>query len=229
MRLQKSFLRILLSRSEGWFLVFFSIAGMTVLIVLATQFLEAHRLATEGASAVANVIDLQIYSGEGGTHHVVTYAFLVEGDWVEHSSDVAEAYYSGLREEDRVPVRYLREDPAVARIELAAARTSSFFSTLYYTALSVFMAFLARENLKEIAGIYWLSRNGVPQQTVVTGHVEETSSDGPSSWRMTWLDLDGRTRSSCLFPPDKVPQIGSMITILTDPSGKRPSLWEGDL
>jgi hypothetical protein len=47
-------------------------------------------------------------------------------------------------------------------------------------------------------------------------------------WKARWSGPDGRAGLTETLPLSGIPPVGSSIAILTDPTGKRESIWEGD-
>lgn len=221
---QPSLLRYLLSREEGWFAVWSISLALAGMLPFLDQMRNAHLLTVEGEQAFANVLRLEIDRSEGTTHYAVDFAFPVGDVWIEKSLRVSDVFYVTLQDEDRIAVRYWRKDPNLVRIE-ADPDLPLHILFLICGSFSFFCLLSAYLVLRRPIHIYWLSRHGIPIQAAVT-KVEEGKGDG---FQAVWIEPDGRTGKTSESPADKLPPIGRLITVLTDPSGKCPGVWEGDI
>lgn len=94
----------------------------------------------------------------------------------------------------------------------------------------VIMLILARLGYRRAAAAVWMARHGVERQVTVTVHVDtNVQINNRSQFRATWTEANGRGGQTRLRRHEDLPAIGSQITILIDPEGRRDSLWKDDL
>jgi hypothetical protein len=231
MRRHRSFLALFFSRDEvpslSMMLVVLLVFPPPGLWNMPALYRDAGRIEQEGASADANVMALEKFSGEAPSYHV-SYAFTVNGDWVEATSEVSEAFFEGLQVEDRLPVRYWVRDPTVAEIEPGWSafqiRHGLIFRGLL---LLLFLPFFLPAAM-HAARVRWLVRYGLLEEAVVTDIEMTSRDDGGEAWHARWTAPDFRTGLTSQLPLSDIPAVGSRIAILTDPNGRRGSVWEGD-
>jgi hypothetical protein len=230
MRRQRSFLRVLFSQEDflGG-LLFFAVGSVFFLLAFGPDLLNAKRLSADGFDTFANVMALEVDDAGEKARYLVQAAFLVDGEWSETTSATSRAFFDTLQVEDRIPVRYWSRNPEIVEVEPGSIQLRQHEAILGFGTLLLILAATSILPFRQTVRVIWLSRYGVPMQTEVTGHADGSSPDGPPRWKATWIEPDGGTGSTRALPGDKVPEIGSLITVLTDPTGKRESLWEGDL
>jgi hypothetical protein len=227
MRRRTSLLRYLLSREEGWGAIYCVLFAFFGLASGAMEIRDAHRLENDGDRTFANVLALEQVGAGENTDFYVRFAFLHDNVWFENRVGVPEDVYSGLQVEDRLAVRYWREDPNLVEIEAASFSELSPYMFAFAAIFSLIGFGMAYAILVEPTRAYWLLKHGISVQAKVTA-VEENEGEG-GGYHAAWVGPDGRIGKTSAQPAKNIPPIGSTITILTDPSGKRPSIWEGDL
>lgn len=223
---QPTLLRYLFFRVEGWFAVYGMILVLIALATLASNVRDTHRLQREGEETSANVLALDVYGIGDGKRFNVRFAFLHNGNWFENTAEVPEEVFAGLQVEGRIVVRYWGKDPTLVRLK-AVPEPTKFLIVLMWGSFSVFGLAWTYGVLRRPLQIFWLSRNGIPLQAMVTG-TKAASDDGKTSVAV-WIEPGSRTGETSARPARKLPKVGSLITVLTDPSGKRPSVWDGDV
>jgi hypothetical protein len=225
---QTSLLRYLFSRWDGWFAVFGIVLALIGVVTFTIAVRDILRLQQEAEQTLANVLALEVNGIRDSKRFNVRFAFLHDGVWFENSADVPEEVFSGLQVKDRIVVRYWRQDPSLVRLKDVPDPTVHFL-ILTWGGFSLFSLVWSYWVLRAPSQAFWLSRNGIALRAKVT-RTENAEDEGKSeSYRAVWIEPGGRTGKTSAHPASKLPQIGSLITILTDPSGKRPSVWEGDV
>ena len=120
MRERRSFLALVFAREAvgvaALSFILFLIGGPPGLWNMPALYRDAARLERDGAETFANVMALEKTTGEN-PRHLVSYAFMANGTWFEGQTEVPEDMFERLQVEDRVPIRYWSEDPALAEIE----------------------------------------------------------------------------------------------------------------
>lgn len=230
MRRQSSFIRNFLGL-WGWLAVGAAVLAVFLALVGQSGSRTADRLNTQGADAEAVVTDKRRSTdSDGDTRHFVRYAFNVGDKTFRDRQDVSFDLFQRLREGDRIPVRYWTGDPAVSEIERGAAETVATAGKVGATVAALLALVLGRVGWKRAAHATWMGRHGVHRQVTVEAHqpTNVEINDVPQ-WKATWREADGRAGATRMTRLDRLPDVGSTITILVDPEGRRDSLWEGDL
>jgi hypothetical protein len=231
MRQRRSFLALVFAREAVGAAVFFFILCLIAmppsLWNMPALYRDAARLEQDGADAIANVMTLEKTAGDS-PRHLVSYAFLLNGKWIEGQSRVSENVFDNLRLEDRVPIRYWTEDPTLAEIA-PGMNAWEFRQALIIRGLALLLTLpFLLHGIWHAARVRWLVRNGTPMEAEVLELVSASKDDGPLAWKARWIGPDGRTGLTETIPASRTPPLGSGITILTDPAGWRGSIWEGD-
>jgi hypothetical protein len=204
-------------------MVILALIGFANMAVLVRDTL---RLQQEGEQTSANVLALDVTGFGESTRFNVRFAFLHDGVWFENSAAVPEEVFAGLHVEDRIAVRYWRKDPSLVRLT-ADPNPPVLVPIVIWGGASLFFLGAALSDVRRPYQAFWLSRNGAAVRAKVTG-TEEVDDEG--HWhRAVWIEPNGRTGKTSSHRACKLPPIGGPITILTDPTSKRPSVWEGDI
>jgi hypothetical protein len=231
MRERRSFLSLVFAREAvgvaALSFILFLIGGPPGLWNMPVLYRDAAQLERDGAETFANVMALEKTTGEN-PRHLVSYAFMANGTWFEGQTEVPEDMFERLQVEDRVPIRYWSEDPALAEIE-PDMRESEFWAGMILRGL-IFVLVLPflLHGIWHAVRVRWLVRNGVPMEAEVLELVAASKDDEPLAWKARWICPGGRTGLTETLPASRTPPVGSVITILTDPAGRRGSIWEGD-
>jgi hypothetical protein len=231
MRERRSFLGLILANEPaGSALLFFVICLIAVppgLWNMPALYRDAGRLERDGAETSANVMALEKTTGEH-PRHLVSYAFQANGTWFEGQTEVPEDMFKRLRVEDRVPIRYWSKDPALTEIE-PDMRESEFWGGMLLRGLilACVLPFLIY-GIWHAVRVRWLVRNGVPIEAEVLEIVQASKDDEPLAWKARWIGPGGQTGLTEKQPALRTPPVGSVITILTDPTGRRGCVWDGD-
>lgn len=223
---QPSLLRYLFSREEGPSAALSLVLALICVTAMAVNFRDTLRLRQEGEQTSANVLALDVTGSGESRRFNVRFAFLHDGVWFENSAAVPEDLFSQLHLEDRISVHYWRQDPSLVRLT-ADWNPANVFPILSWGGASLFFLGAAIADVRWRAHTFWLSRNGIAVQARVTA-TEEVDEEGHLH-RAVWIEPNGQTGKTSSHHAWKLPPIGSRITILTDPTGKRPSVWEGDI
>jgi len=230
MQRQKSFTRHFFG-VVGWLALGAAVIAIVLALIGQSGARQADRLTHEGADAEATVTSKRRTSdSDGGTNHWVRYAFGVGQETIEARQDVSRTFYQRLSEGDRIPVRYWIGDPAVSEIELGAAASVGWYAMIGAAVAAAVALVLARISWKSASNATWMGRHGLRRQVTVAAHRQTlVEINEVPQWKATWREADGREGASRMARREKLPAVGSPITILVDPEGRRDSLWEGDL
>lgn len=231
---RKSFLRQFLS-PWGWWVLVAVLVTLGCLAIARSGALTAERLDREGADATAEVTGVrhtQSRDSDGDIDHdyEVTYRFVVNGQTFEKQVDVAHGFYINVRDGDLLPVRYWINDPTLSEIEPGSAAFQALFGQIATGVFGLVALVLARLGWRRARAAAWMNRHGVARQVTVKALVDTSVKVNKTPrFRATWQESDGREGSTWMARLDRLPTVGSQITILTDPEGRRASIWEGDL
>ena len=231
---RKSFLRQFLSPWGWWFLVAVTVT-LICLAIAQSGARSAERLAKEGVDASAEVTDVRRTSsrdsdGDIDYDYEVAYRFMVDGRPYERRVDVAYDFYLKIGHGDIVPVRYWSKDPSLSEIEPGSAAFQALFGQIATGVSGLVALILGRLGWRRARAAAWMNRHGVARQATVKGLVDtKVSVNKTPRFRATWQESDGREGSTWMARLDRLPTVGSQITILSDPEGRRDSIWEGDL
>lgn len=222
---------------------FFTLWGLGALMALAAcafavtvahiDSAKARRLAEEGADAQAKVTGLTMTSTRTDNrtrhHFEVTFTFTVDGTAHEVKRIVSESLYRSLRTGDQIPVRYWTADPTLAEIEPGFHAGQAMIGQIVAGVAGVLALIFAALGWRWASAARWMARNGVAREVKVTRLAGFGALFGSAPYyRVVWQDDQGEGRSR----PHRIkllPGAGTTTTILTDPAGRRRSLWEGDL
>lgn len=215
----------------GW-MTLGAVAIFLIFLTVAMVFSRsAGRLEAEGADATATVIDRRMRkSGNDSTDYLIRYSFNVGSRTVEAEQEVSLTFYRDLVAGQTVPVRYWTADPSLSEIEAGAASAASLIGWIG-AALSALVALvLGRIATRRALHGHWLIRHGVRRQATITDHrVTNVRINDIQQWQAVWREPDGREGSTRMARREDLPAEGAQITLLVDPNGHHPSLWEGDL
>lgn len=231
---RKSFLRQFLS-PWGWFAFLAAFVTMICLAIGQSGARKAERLANEGAEATAEVTDVRRTSsrdsdGDIDYDYEVAYRFIVNDRSYEDRVDVSYDFYARTGHGDRLPVRYWVKDPTLSEIEPGSSASQARFGQIATGVFGLAALFLARLGWRQARQSAWMVRHGVPRQVTVTRLVDTAVKvNNTPRWRAVWQEGNGREGSTRMARYDRLPEVGSQITILTDPEGRRASIWDGNL
>jgi hypothetical protein len=215
----------------GWLALgaFGLVAVFAVLAFFGSR--SAVRLDREGADAIARVTDMRrLGDGDGGTDYAIRYSFTVGDETIEDRQLVSLLFYQGVNEGDTLPVRYWTGDPSLSEIEPGAASSMGRIGMIGATVSGLVALALGRRAWSRASYATWMGRNGFRRQVTVAAHrVTNVRINDVQQWQATWQEADGREGASRMADQHKLPAVGSQITILVDPDGRRESLWEGDV
>lgn len=191
----------------------------------------ADHLSQAGVDATATVTDKRTSSdGEGGTTYSIRYSFAVNGETFEDRQVVSRLFYRGVEDGDRIPVRYWRDDPSTSEVEKGEAAAVGLIGQIGTAVATLIALVFGRIAWKRASHATWMARHGFPRQVSIADHQAlSVSVNDVMQWKATWVEADGRTGETRMAPREKLPGVGSRITIYVHPQGKGPSLWEGDL
>lgn len=231
---QKSFLRYFF-RLWGWQALILGLLAGGSLMIASTNGQNSQRLQREGVETTAELT--RVYRSEDrdtdGTRsysYHVAFRFTVDGKLYEDNQTVSNAFYQTVGTGQRVPVRYLANDPSISEIEPGATATWAFYARLAAIGLGFAALMAARAGWNRARLAAWLFRHGVEDSAVVTDHVESwlRINDG-SRWRARFRTANGREGETYLARQRNLPPVGMTIYVLSDPDGRRDSVWSGDL
>jgi hypothetical protein len=231
---RKSFLRQFLS-PWGWPTLIAVVVTMICLAIAQSGARSAERLATEGVDATAKVTDLRRTSsrdsdGRTDYDYEVAYRFEVEGRPYERRVDVSYDFYVKIGNGDILPVRYWSKDPSLSEIEPGSAASQALFGQIATGVSGLVALILGRLGWRRARSAAWMNRHGVARQVTVKGLVDtKVSVNKTPRFRVTWQESDGREVATWMARLDRLPTVGTQITVLADPEGRRDSIWEGDL
>ncbi|MBL9046534.1 MAG: DUF3592 domain-containing protein [Tabrizicola sp.] len=231
---RKSFLRQFLS-PWGGFALLAAIFALICLAIWQSGARTADRLAREGAETIAEVTDIRRTSsrdsdGDIDYDYEVAYRFTVNDRVYEDRADVAYDFYAKTGHGDSLPVRYWIKDPSLSEIEPGSSSAQALFGQIATGIFGLATLVMARLGWRKARQAAWMVRHGVPRQATVSRHVNtRVEVNDQPRWRAVWHDSTGREGSTRMARLDRLPEVGSQITILIDPEGRRDSIWEGDL
>lgn len=231
---RKSFLRQFLN-PWGWWVLAAVLVTLVCLAIAQSGARSAERLAKEGVDATAEVTDVRRTSSRDSDGNIdydyeVTYRFVVNGQTFEKQVDVAYDFYLRIGQGDILPVRYWSKDPSLSEIEPGSAAFQALFGQIATGVSGLVALILGRLGWRRARAAAWMNRHGVPRQVTVRGLVDTKVSVNKSPrFRATWQESGGREGATWMARLDRLPTVGSQITILADPEGRRASIWEGDL
>lgn len=226
----KSFARHFLG-IPGW-IALGALAFAALFLILGLIFSRnAARLESQGADAIAIVTELRTRrDSDGDTEYLLRYAFPVGADSIEQQTSVSYEFYRSATEGQEIPVRYWTEDPNVNELSRGASASMGWIGWIGAGIGGLAALISGRIAWQGAAQARWLARNGVRRQVTVTDHRETlVRVNGRLLWQALWREADGREGASRMAPRDRLPAIGSQITVLVDPQGQRPARLEADL
>lgn len=232
MKQRKSFFRQFLDHQGHWAL--FAVLIMVWMIVWAfSDSLSARRLTKDGAEAQATVMSLRektTHIGRGTQHFYYVRVNFVAGDTaVLAEKSVPESFYRSMRTGMVIPILYWTGDPTLIEVQpgsFAKDAKKHLVFALIATAATLLVGGFAFHRTRYAR---WMIRNGVRRRAKVEAHVECPIPVQSKKWQLVWRDPSGtRAESRFHYFPD-LPAVGSTVVILTDPSGRRASIWLRDL
>ena len=229
---RKSFLRQFFDGGGIWALPLLSCFILLAFLGLSES-LSGRRLAEEGVEAQATVISLyetKRRSGRGTNHlYHVGVRFVAGQETVLAEKTVPKRFYGGMRTGMVIPILYWTGDPTLIEVQPGSFRDDArqhFFMAIVAAAIALAVGGFALHRTRYAR---WMIRNGVKRRVTVEAHVECPIPAQSKKWQLVWREPSGtRAESRFHYFPD-LPAVGSTIVILTDPSGRRASIWLRDL
>ncbi|CAN1571851.1 hypothetical protein MCELHM10_03292 [Paracoccaceae bacterium] len=228
---RKSFQRRFFDNGGTWAILFLG-AFILALFMSLNEGLSARHLAEEGVQAQATVISLYETTSRSvrSTRHLynVGLTFVVDQETVHTKKTVPESFYNSMRTGMVIPIVYWTGDPTLIEVRPGSfserARQSLFVAvvaaafTLFFGGPAGHWALTAR----------WMARNGVERRVEITKHVECEIPIQSKKWQLVWREPSGTLAMSRFHHYADLPAVGRTITVLSDPEGRRDSIWEGD-
>ena len=230
MRKPKSFGALWL-RGWGWVAVIAALMAAFCSIFWYVGARDGGRLEAGGVETTA-VIERKDRRRQGSsdTKYSVYYTFEAGGVPVRDRQDVGLAFYREVEEGDRVPVRYWREDPTVSEISFGSASVMGRIGFWLTAICGGIAAWAGLKATRKARRLMRLRDSGFRRQVVVEAHVDtHVKVNDVPHWKATWREPDGRSGETLGQPREALPAVGDEITILIDPDGKGPGVWEGDV
>ncbi len=231
---QKSFIRYFFGL-WGWFALAGAVGTLIFYLVGQSANKTAQQLKNEGAETTAEIT--QVYQssdrntdGDIDYDYNVFYRFTVDGKTFDAKEQVSYQFYKKTETGSRIPVRYWVKDPSVSEIEVGASATGAWISLIGTAIFGVGTLIFARLGWKRARTAVWMFRHGVEREATITGLVETSVEiNDVKQWRANWREAGGRTGSTYMRNIEDLPGIGTRVTVLSDPEGRRDSIWTGDL
>lgn len=214
----------------------FFIAVMLVLLVMLVAFSQkANRLAAGGVETIAVVVGKEVQtsftSNRSRSSFVLSLRFqTASGTTVEENTSVSRARFRDVSTGDELAVRYLSSDPAV--IEVGSGSSAEFVRVLriILPALAAIAAFTFWKAWSRARRLVRLRDRGLRRKVVVLEHLDTGIDTGKKRlYRAAWQEAGDRIGATGPMLQSELPPLGSEIVVFTDPDGKGPSIWEGDL
>lgn len=229
---RKSFLRQFFTQWGLWALMAFAACAFAMTLA-RIEAASVRHLADEGADALATVTGLNMTATRSNNrtqhHFEVSFQFTIDGQTHDGKQIVSEDFYRSLKTRDRIPVRYWTRDPGLTEIEPGHRANEVLISQIAAGVAGALTLIFAALGWRWAAAARWMARNGVSREVSVTGLTGLWGSFGTTGYfRAVWSEAGGQG-STRLHRIKRLPGVGTTITILADPAGQRPSLWEGDL
>lgn len=229
----KSFLRQVFNTWGLWALMTLA-ASIFALTMAHFDGQSARRLAQEGADAEAMVTSLTQTSTRSNNrtqhHFQIGFSFKAGDHPHDATQIISEALYRSLRTGDRIVVRYWTRDPSLVEAEPGHHASQALIGQIVAGVALVLTVGLAGLGWRWASKARWMVRNGVERPATVTRLIGSRFNFGKTGYhRAEWRDEAGVIGQSRLNRSKHLPGAGTPITILTDPSGIRPAIWEGDL
>ena len=229
---RKSFLRQFFTHWGLWALLTLAACAFA-LSIARIDAAKASHLAGEGADAQATVTGLNMTSNRSNNrtqhHFEVTFSFTVDGVAHEGQQTVSEDFYRALKTRDVIPVRYWTQDPSLTEIEPGHRASQALIGQIVAGVAAALTLILATLGWRWASAARWMVRNGIAREVTITRLAGSWLNVGKNSYyRAVWQEANGEG-SSRLHRIKHVPGVGTTVSILTDPAGLRPSLWDGDL
>ncbi|MFM7336370.1 MAG: DUF3592 domain-containing protein [Tabrizicola sp.] len=224
-----------LLRLFGWSaLIALLFAGMGVGLAIGAGKKAAH-MRDAGATAEAVVVALTENHRRSGRHSLshsyeVTYRFQAGSSTYTATGSLPRDQFLALEEGDRLPVRYWTTDPSESEIDFGDAQSDSWVGVVMAAAGSVATLVLGRLASREASEAAWMARHARRHAAEITGHVRTSIRiNGFPLWRAEWRNADGTTGTSACRFSAALPRVGTTVTVVTDPEGRRPGRLQSDI
>lgn len=229
----KSFLRQFFAPWGLWALM--TLAACAFSLTLARiEAANVRHLADEGAEAMATVTGLNMTTTRSNNrtqhHFEVSFQFTVDGQTHDGKQIVSEDFFRRLKTRDQIPVRYWTRDLSLTEIEPGNRAVDVLIGQIVAGVAGALTLIFAALGWRWAHAASWMVRNGAPREGTVTrlvGHWFTTF--GKMAYLRAHWSLPGGEGRSRLHSLKTLPKVGSTITVLVDPQGRRPGIWDGDL
>ncbi len=228
------FLRQLFSLRGIWLLPTIAIFAVFLTHAWNDSITAAH-LAKEGATTTAKVTGLgrsnDLSSKNNDRNRNVRFSFIVNGTTYDGWQRVGIDLYRSLEIGASLPVRYWVKDARLNEIEPGTHASLALFGKIGTAIIAGIILLLVFHCWRRASLASWMAQNGVPKEVQVIRLVRGRKQFFTTGYYhvIAWKNDDGSKGGSRFHLKEELPEVGDMTTILTDPSGRRTSIWQRDL
>lgn len=189
------------------------------------------RMDRDGVEIEANVVTTWSHRNPNRSFHVEVAFFVDDIEYV-HAASVTEDFMTYAAERGSVPIRYWANDPSVVELQRGQVSNWVWWSVALALVGLFGGAYWCWRVWNRVAAMRWLETFGERLHLPVLARAKTgTTVNQVEQYHLIWEEPDGTRKQSFMNDPKRFelyPE-GTEIEILRDPSGKRPSIWVGDL
>ena len=220
---------------RGWGFILLMVIGSVALLIAGSLSLRAYHLEGEGIDVVGRVTDMQVTTRSCGKKSRSTckdywlgYQFTPVGGAVfSYRTKVEQDFYLKQHLGGALPLRYVAGQPDENEIEPGAARISSWVGLLAGCGLWLVGGLWGGKHVQAARRAVYLRENGVMRRTKVTEKRKtNVKINKQPLYRIIWAAPDGQSWTAWA---DRLPEVGTEITVFAHPTGAWREVWEGDV
>lgn len=229
---------VMVQSTSGWLYGLLIVAAFCLCGMAVSQSLNAHRLQTQGVSAVARVVRRETSTRSCGTpkhrrtctDHDLVYSFPTAVGQQTVQRDVSRAEYDRTRLGAQRTVRYLPSDPRVWEATPGDVKSGAAGTGVMGTLLAGAGALGLSRLHRRVQAMVRVRDTGERRQATVTSHRDTgTRINGAALWVAQWRDEAGCSGEALARFGLTLPAVGQQISVYADPQGVLPPAWEGDV
>lgn len=207
-------------------------SGMSAMKARNASLLEEFGVIVQGVVTDRERRESRDSDGDVTVSYYVSYRFSAEGQVLSYRKKVGSGFYSAVRVDQAIPIRYLPDRPTLHEYQIGSYRREATELAGFAGLAGVVMAGLLVWIAARSGPLFRALRGGEVRLAEVTEHVRKPGrgKSGGRYGRLRWRDERGDEGVSGVVPMLDVVShpVGTRIRVVIDPKTRR-GYWEEEL